>query len=81
MKQRDLYHSKYYRHGASYGVTIPPDIRELAGLVAGDQVVMNFDHGMIWIKKLDKSVVFDRTKVAAVFDKLFPDKEETNGRK
>lgn len=80
IKKRELYHGKYYRHGASYGVLIPPDLRELAGLTPGDQMVMNYSHGIIWLKRLDPSMVFDRTEIAKIFDELFPDKADTHAR-
>jgi hypothetical protein len=74
IKPREVYTGKYYRHGTSFAVHIPPDIRELAGLVEGDTMLMNYEFGIIWMVKAVKHLVFDRKKVSAIFDKLFPDK-------
>jgi hypothetical protein len=80
-KKREIFMGKCYKHGASFGVILPPDIREITGVHPGDYLLMNFDHGILWMVKADKSVVFDRKKVSAIFDKLFPDKVDANGSK
>lgn len=81
IKQRDVYTTRYYRHGNSMGVVIPPDIREMMELVPGDTLAMNFSHGVLWAVKVTKDIIITREKVAAVFDKLFPDKVDLNARK
>lgn len=81
IKQRDVYTTRYYRHGNSMGVVIPPDIREMMELNPGDTLAMNFSHGVLWAVKITKDVIITREKVAAVFDKLFPDKEQLRASK
>lgn len=79
MKLRDSYSSRYIRIGASYGFTMPPDLREAMNLHAGDTLVMNYSEGVLWVVKLTPSIVIPRAKVAAILDKLFPQKESSNG--
>jgi len=77
IKQRDVYTSRYYRHGNSWGMIIPPDIRDLMGLVPGDSLALNFQHGVLWAVKITPGMITTRAKVAKIFDELFPDKENT----
>lgn len=81
IKQRDVYTTRYYRHGNSMGVVIPPDIRELMGLITGDTLAMNFQHGVLWCVKVTKDMVVNRDKVAKIFDELFPDKADIDAGK
>jgi bifunctional DNA-binding transcriptional regulator/antitoxin component of YhaV-PrlF toxin-antitoxin module len=76
MKQRELYTSRYFRNGASYVAVIPPDLRELMGLVPGDTLAMNFQHGVLWVVKLKPEMVIDRITVSRIFDELFKSKED-----
>ena len=78
IKQRDVYTTRYFRHGNSCAVVIPPDIREMMHLVPGDTLALNFELGVLWAVKVTRNMVVDRKKVAAIFDKLFSDKAETN---
>jgi len=80
IKQRDVYTSKYYRHGNSWGILIPPDIRELMGLVPGDHLALNFQHGVLWAVKITPGMIASREKVAAIFDELFPSREVAHAR-
>lgn len=48
------------------------------GLVPGDTLAMNFQHGVCWMVKLSANLVVDRDTVAKVFDELFKDKRELN---
>lgn len=80
IKQRDVYTTRYYRHGTSMGIVIPPDIRELMGLVNGDTLAMNFQHGVLWLVRVTKDMVINRDTVSKVFDSLFPDKEDLDAR-
>ena len=77
IKQRDVYTARYYRQGNSYGMIIPPDIRELMGLLPGDNLAMNFQLGVLWVVKITPGMIATREKVAKIFDSLFPDKEKT----
>lgn len=74
IKQREIYTSKYYRHGKSYGIIIPPDLRELMGLQPGDQMAMNYQEGVLWAVRVQPEMIVDRAKMAKIFDKLFPDR-------
>jgi len=78
-KLRELYHGLYHRWGNSYGITIPPDIRAEMKLLPGDHIIMNYSHGMLWVAKINKDIIMPREAVSAIFDKLFPDKEDKNG--
>ena len=80
IKPRDVYTSRYFRHGSSYAVVLPPDIRALMGLVLGDTLAMNYQHGVLWMVKLTGSMVINRDAVAKVFDELFKDKAEASAR-
>lgn len=62
------------------GIVIPPDIRELMGLVNGDTLAMNFQHGVLWLVRVTKDMVINRDTVSKVFDSLFPDKEDLDAR-
>ena len=77
IKQRDVYTARYFRQGNSYGMIIPPDIRELMGLLPGDNLAMNFQHGVLWVVKITPGMITTRAKVAKIFDELFPDKVNT----
>jgi hypothetical protein len=81
IKQREVYTAKYYRHGNSFGMILPPDIREMMGLRVGDVIVCNFSHGILWAAKLTPGMIASRETVGKIFDSLFPDKEETHARK
>lgn len=74
IKQREIYTSRYYRHGNAYGCIIPPDIRQLMGLVPGDTLAMNFQHGVLWMVRLTGNMIINRETVSKVFDELFADK-------
>lgn len=80
IKQRDVYTSKYYRHGNSYGMIIPPDLRDLMGLVPGDTLACNFQHGVMWAVKITPGMIASRERVAKIFDELFPDREKNFAR-
>lgn len=71
---------RYFRHGNSYAILIPVHIREQMGLVPNDTVLMNFEYGILWIAKPDKSLIMSREKVAKILDALFPDKEKISER-
>ncbi len=79
IKQRDVYTTRYFRHGNSCAVVIPPDIRERMQLVPGDVLALNFELGVLWAVKVTRNMVIDRKKVAAIFDKLFTDNGESDG--
>jgi len=81
IKQRDVYTGRFFRSGNSRVVVLPPDLYEQAGLVVGDTVLMQYEHGIIWMVRATKSVLFDRTKVAKIFDSLFPDKADADASK
>jgi antitoxin component of MazEF toxin-antitoxin module len=74
IKQREIYTSKYYRHGKSYGIIIPPDLRDVMGLQPGDQMAMNFQEGVLWVVRVTTEMIIDRKKMATIFDKLYPDR-------
>lgn len=76
IKPRDVYTSRYFRHGRSFAVVLPPDIRALMELHIGDVLAMNFQHGVLWMVKLRSDMVIDRNAVTKVFDELFKDKRE-----
>lgn len=76
IKQRDVYHTTYYRVGGSFGMTIPPDLRVLMKLQPGDHLAMNFSHGILWVIKITPETIIPRAKVTAIIDELFPDKAE-----
>src|ERR1700730_6352465 len=80
-KKREIFMGKCYKHGASFGEILSPDIRALTGVPPGDYLLMNLDHGILWMVKAYKSVGYDRNKVSAIFDKLFPDKVDADGSK
>lgn len=81
IKQRDVYTGRFYRNGNSRVVLLPPDLYEKAGLVPGDTVLMQYEFGIIWMVKATRSMIFDRTKVAKIFDSLFPDKVDADASK
>ena len=73
-KLNDIYHARFHRAGNSWVITIPQDIREAMQLLPGDHIIMNYSHGILWAVRVTKDVLIPREKVAAIFDKLFPDK-------
>lgn len=80
IKLRDVYTSRYYKHGTSFGIIIPPDIRQAMGLRPGDVVMMNFSFGVMWCVRASADVIINRDKVAAVFDQLFAKEAKRNER-
>ena len=78
IKLRDVYTSRYYKHGTSFGIIIPPDIRQAMGLRPGDVVMMNFSFGVMWCVRASADVIINREKVAAVFDQLFAKEAKRN---
>lgn len=79
VKQRDVYTTMYYRHGNSYGITIPPDLREQMHLNPGDHFAMNYAHGILWMVKLTPDTFIPREKVMLILEKLFPSKVPKDG--
>jgi antitoxin component of MazEF toxin-antitoxin module len=77
MKLRDVYTTRYYRQGNSFGIILPPDIREAMNLTPGDTLALNFQHGVMWAVKVTPGMIATREKVARIFDELFPDKEKS----
>ncbi len=47
-------------------VTIPPDIRVLAGLVPGSEIEFKFDNGRVWLTKVAPSVSAERQRMLAL---------------
>jgi antitoxin component of MazEF toxin-antitoxin module len=80
IKQREVYTSRYFRRGGSYMILIPPDIRELMHFLPGDSILMNCDEGVLWIVRAQKTMVIDRKKMTAIFDRLYAEKREDNGK-
>jgi len=44
-------------------VTIPPNIRSLAGLVPGSEVEFKFDNGRVWLMKVANQTVPERQQI------------------
>lgn len=78
IKQRDVYTAMYFRNGGSYGVTIPPDLREIMKLLPGDRMAMNFTCGVLWMIKITPESIIPRKTAMAIVEKLFPGKVETD---
>lgn len=74
VKQREVYHGKYFRRGGSYAICIPPDMREMMGLVQGDTVLMNCDQGILFMVRATRDMVINRKRAGDIFEKLFADK-------
>ncbi len=51
-------------------VTIPPDIRALAGLVPGSEVEFKFDNGRVWLSKVTTSALSERQRVLALIGQV-----------
>jgi bifunctional DNA-binding transcriptional regulator/antitoxin component of YhaV-PrlF toxin-antitoxin module len=51
-------------------VTIPPDIRALAGLMPGSEVEFQFDNGRLWLTKVPTSALTQRQQVLALIDQV-----------
>jgi AbrB family looped-hinge helix DNA binding protein len=49
-------------------VTIPADIRMLAGLVPGSEVEFKFDNGRVWLTRIPPSALTQRQQVLALID-------------
>jgi antitoxin component of MazEF toxin-antitoxin module len=72
---REVYTARYYRAGCSYGIILPPDVREAMGLRPGDYLALNFQHGVLWAVKMTASMIVSREQVAKVYEHLYPAKE------
>jgi antitoxin component of MazEF toxin-antitoxin module len=81
IKHRDVYTGRFFRSGNSHVIVIPPDLFEKIGLVSGDTVAMQYEHGLIWMARVTRSVLFDREQVSKIFDSLFPDKVDADASK
>lgn len=68
--------SRYFRHGKSYAILIPVQVREQMNLVPNDTVLMAYEYGILWIARPDKSLLVPREKVAKILDALFPSKDD-----
>jgi antitoxin component of MazEF toxin-antitoxin module len=77
-KQRDVFTGRYYRHGNSYVILIPPELREIMKLTPGDTIAMNFQFGVLWAVRVTPSMIVSREKVAKIFDALFKGSEEAH---
>ena len=44
-------------------VTIPPNIRSLAGLMPGSEVEFQFDNGRVWLMKVQTPTVPERQQI------------------
>jgi len=78
VKLRDVYTSRYYKHGTSFGIIIPPDIRQAMQLRPGDVVMMNFSFGVMWCVRASADVIINREKVSQVFEQLFAKEAKRN---
>ena len=59
-------------------MVIPPVIIDKMGLHLGDLFAMNFQHGVLWVVRLQPHMIVSRETVAKVFDELFPDKADAD---
>lgn len=80
IKNREVYTSRYFRTGNSHVVTIPPDIGGMMSLVPGDNLAMNFQHGVLWMVKIVPGMIANRETVSKIFDEIFADKDKANAR-
>lgn len=80
VQNRDMAAGRYFRHGKSYAVLIPAQMREQLGWTPNDCVLMCYEHGILWMAKPDKSLIISREKVSKIMDALFPTKDEKNVR-
>lgn len=76
INNREIYHGKYFRHGNGYAIYIPPDIRTVMELQPGDTILMNFIEGVLWCRRATATMVINRERAGAIFEKLFADKKE-----
>lgn len=51
-------------------VTIPPDIRVLAGLMPGSEVEFKFDNGRVWLTKVPPTELPERQRVLALINQV-----------
>lgn len=51
-------------------VTIPPDIRVLAGLMPGNEVEFKFDNGRVWLTKVPPAELPERQRVLALINQV-----------
>lgn len=49
-------------------ITIPPDIRSLAGLLPGTDVEFKFDNGRVWLSKVPPSAATQRQQMLALIE-------------
>ena len=78
-KLRDTYTTRYIKIGASYGFTMPPDLRDEMNLTPGDVLVMNFSDGVLWAAKVTSQLIIPRATADRIINRLFSDKGKTNG--
>jgi antitoxin component of MazEF toxin-antitoxin module len=78
IRNREVYTTRYFRNGNSNVITIPPDIGGIMKLVPGDNLAMNFQHGVLWMVKIVPGMIASRETVSKIFDEIFKDKEKAN---
>lgn len=51
-------------------VTIPQDIRELAGLAPGSEVEFQYNNGRVWLEKVESEQAHRRDRILATLDEV-----------
>jgi AbrB family looped-hinge helix DNA binding protein len=51
-------------------VTIPSDIRALAGLMPGSEVEFKFEGGRVWLAKVPSNVLTERQRILALINQV-----------
>jgi hypothetical protein len=74
--KREVYTSRYFRAGRSNVMVVPAALCEMMGLHYGDILACNFQHGVLWARKLEPGMIADRATISKIFDALFPDKDK-----
>jgi bifunctional DNA-binding transcriptional regulator/antitoxin component of YhaV-PrlF toxin-antitoxin module len=74
-EKRVVFYGRYWRHGASFGVTIPPEVRERMKFVVGDTLAMMVLEHTLCIVRITPDVIISRDKANRIFERLFAGKK------
>lgn len=66
----DIFLEKIVRLTTEGQVTIPTDIRRLAGLVPGSEVEFRFTAGRVWLEKVEPQQIDQRALILATLSEI-----------
>lgn len=60
---RKIYAAHYFRNGGSWGVILPPDVREALHLVPGDLMLMTLYGPLVIMRRATPEMIVEREQI------------------